>query len=146
MFAFPAASLALPAARSTVTDPFEVGVTVNVYVVPDPESADLAPLPTDTPASEKPVTGSENVAVTVNAAFVGFEELDVRATVGAAVSSVIVAVAVVDALPAASLYCTQTVFVPSPAESVSEVVAEYEVVEVTAVHEAAEQSLPSAAR
>jgi len=50
------------------------------------------------------------------------------------------------ALPAASLYCTQTVFVPSPAESVSEVVAEYEVVEVTAVHEAAEQSLPSAAR
>ena len=82
----------------------------------------------------------------MNAAFVGFEELDVRATVGAAVSSVIVAVAVVDALPAASLYCTQTVFVPSPAESVSEVVAEYEVVEVTAVHEAAEQSLPSAAR
>ena len=34
------------------------------------------PLPTDTAASEKPVTGSENTAVTGNAALVGFDELD----------------------------------------------------------------------
>jgi len=44
------------------------------------------------------------------------------------------------------LYCVQTVLVPSPLETVSGAVVESESVDVTATHEAAEQSVPSATR
>ena len=86
MFAFPAASLALAAARSTVTVPSAAGVTVNVYVAPEPERFDVAPLPTDTPAKEKPLTGSEKVAVTMKAALVGFDAPDESVTEGGVAS------------------------------------------------------------
>src|SRR4051812_8767952 len=67
----PAASLAAPAARSTVTAPSADGVTVNVYALPEPVRPDPAPLPTMIEATPNPLTGSENVAVTVNAALAG---------------------------------------------------------------------------
>jgi len=111
--------------------------------VPEPLKPEIVPLPTLTSLDVKPVTDFENVAVTEKAAFVGSAAADESATVGAA-SSVMDAVAVVEMLPAASLYCAQTVFAPSPLESVKETVVENEAAEATVFQDAAEQSEPSA--
>ncbi len=116
-FAFPAVSLAAPAATSTVTPPSAVGVTVNEYDAPEPESADAAPLLTPMSVRSKPVTISENVAVTVKAPFVGSAAVvasvsdgRVRSAVRAScVAGVLVLPAASDAAPAA----TSTVTVPS---------------------------------
>ena len=81
-----AESCAESAGICTVTVPSLVGVTVNVYVVPEPERLDAVPPVTVIPPSTSPVTDSENVAVTVNAEFVGFGAEVVSDTVGATLS------------------------------------------------------------
>ena len=63
MFEFSEASKQTPAATSTVTAPSAVGVTLNVYVVPDPEILLTLPLPTVISEDVKPVTDSLNVMV-----------------------------------------------------------------------------------
>ena len=93
-----------------------------------------------------PLTDSEKVAVMTKAPLIGVPTAVASATVGATVSSSIVAVAVVETLPAPSLNDAQTVFVPSPRESVSEAVVASEAVDGTATQDAAEQSLPRATR
>ena len=65
---------------------------------------------------------------------------------GAIVSSTIESVAVAETFPCASLYCAQTVWLPSPLVKVWATVWLNDVVEVTACHEADEQSLPFATR
>ena len=92
------------------------------------------------------MTLSENVAVTVKPPATGLAAAEASVTVGATVSSVIVCVDVVEMLVAASLYWTQAVFTPSPADSVSDAELEKDSEEVTATHEALVQLLPSATR
>ena len=58
----------------------------NVYVVPEPERPDASPPVTLISPSVSPVTGSENVAVTVNAAFVVSGAKVLSVTVGATLS------------------------------------------------------------
>src|SRR4051812_49364846 len=101
---FPAASLAPPAGTPTATVPALDGVTVKVYAAPEPESPDLPPPATVTSASVKPVTLSENVAVTVKALFVGFGARVLSTTLGRVASYARVScVATVLPLPAASV-------------------------------------------
>ena len=78
----PAESCALLAGICTVTVPSVVGVTVNVYVVPEPERLDALPLVTVISPSANPLTDLLKVAVTVNVEFVGFGAEVVRFTVG----------------------------------------------------------------
>ena len=52
-------------------------------MVPEPERLLATPLPTVISERMNPVTDSENVAVTENAALVGFEDDDESETVGA---------------------------------------------------------------
>ena len=85
MLPLPAVSCAVLAWICAVTVP-ALGVTVNVYVVPEPERLDAVPPVTVIPPSTSPVTDCENVAVTVNAAFVGFGAEVVSDTVGATLS------------------------------------------------------------
>ena len=65
---------------------------------------------------------------------------------GASVSSTIVSVAVAETFPAASRYCAQTVFAPSPDARVWGIVWAKLVVAGTPTQVAAEQSLPFATR
>lgn len=86
---FVAASIPAAAGISTVTGPSVVGVTTIVYTV----ELTALKLQVDALVTLKSppvtqVTGSLNVAVTVNAAFVGFEAGVERTTVGALVSTV----------------------------------------------------------
>jgi len=67
-----------------VTVPSAVGVTVKEYVVPEPESPETVPLPTVMSEAMKPVTLSENVAVTENAPATVLAAADDSTTVGAA--------------------------------------------------------------
>ena len=104
MFALPYASVAVPAATSTVTVPSADGVIVAVYVVPLPDS-DADPPDTVMSLATKLDVLSEKVMVTANVDPVaGSDELLVIATVGD-VSSCVHAnwVAAVLVLPAASV-------------------------------------------
>ena len=78
----PAVSCALLAWICTDTVP-ALGVTVNVYVVPEPERLDAVPPVTVISPCVSPVTDCENVAVTVNAEFTEAEDVEVRVTDGA---------------------------------------------------------------
>ena len=73
---------ATPAGICTDTVP-ALGVTVNVYVVPEPERLDAVPPVTVISPCVSPVTDCENVAVTVNAEFTEAEDVEVRVTDGA---------------------------------------------------------------
>ena len=86
MLPLPAESCAESAGICTVTVPSVVGVTVNVYVVPEPERLDAVPLVTLISPSASPVTDLLKVAVTVNVEFVGEVAVVVSFTVGAVVS------------------------------------------------------------
>jgi hypothetical protein len=73
----------------TFTAPCAVGVTSNVYVVPEPEKLPIVPLDAVMSPTVKPVTDSENVAVNgIGEAFVAAGADDVIVTVGAVVSIV----------------------------------------------------------
>ena len=85
VLSLPAESCATPAGICTDTVP-AFGVTVNVYVVPEPERLDFVPPVTLISSSVSSETGSENVAVTVNAAFVVSGAKVVSNTVGATLS------------------------------------------------------------
>ena len=117
MLALPTASVATPAATSTVTVPSAEGVIVAVYVLPLPDS-DLVPPETVMSPTTKLVVVSEKVMVTSNVDPVaGLEELLVMATVGAVPSYVHVYVldAVLPLLPASvnAPAPTDTLGVPS---------------------------------
>ena len=88
MLALPTASVATPAATSTVTVPSADGVIVAVYVVPLPDS-DAVPPPTVMSPTTKLVVVSEKVITTANVDPVaGFDAVLVIATVGAVPSYV----------------------------------------------------------
>ena len=83
MFALPTASVATPAATSTVIVPSADGVIVAVYVVPLPERVEDPP-PTVISELTKLVVVSLKVITTAMVEVVaGLEALDVIATVGA---------------------------------------------------------------
>ena len=110
----PAESCALLAGICTVTVPSVVGVTVNVYVVPEPERLDAVPLVTLISPSASPVTDLVKVAVTLNAVFVGEVAAVARFTVGLLVVIVHVYEAgVASVLPAVSFALTLNVWEPS---------------------------------
>jgi hypothetical protein len=72
-----------PAGTSTVTAPSAVGVTLNVYVVPDPVKLLMVPLPTVTSEDSKSVTDSSNVMVIgMDEEFVGDDSVEVMVAVG----------------------------------------------------------------
>ena len=100
MLPFPAASFATSASISTLTVPPDVGVTVNVYVVPLPEKLEAVPFVTVIFPNTKLETDSLNVAVTENGALTGSEAAEVRATVGWVLSTVKVAVDSAEEIPA----------------------------------------------
>jgi hypothetical protein len=82
VFALPYASDATPAPTSTVTVPSALGVSVAVYVVPLPESDDVAPLRVRSPLAKLAVD-SLNVIVTAMVELeAGFDALEVIVTVG----------------------------------------------------------------
>ena len=82
VFALPYASVATPAATSTVTVPSADGVIVAVYVVPLPDS-DTEPPPTVMSPATKLDVLSEKVIVTAKVDPVaGLDELLVIVTVG----------------------------------------------------------------
>lgn len=73
------------AGTATVTEPSEVGFTLKVNVVPEPDTFVTVAFVAVTLDEEKPLTGAENVAVTgIVAAFVTAEVGLVSATVGPA--------------------------------------------------------------
>ena len=82
MFALPDASVAIPAPTSTVTVPSALGVRVAVYVVPLPESVDVAPLRVRS-VFTKLVVDSLKVIVTAMVELeAGSDAVEVIATVG----------------------------------------------------------------
>jgi hypothetical protein len=111
-----------------------LGVTVNVYVVPEPERLDAVPPVTLISPSVSPVTDSENVAVTVNAAFVGFGAEVLSVTVGAVLSKVtkepsVVLLTVVPAFDARSENDIENGTVPAVSPDAMTYVAVHEVPE-----------------
>jgi hypothetical protein len=85
----PAASCANPAAIDTDTAPCAVGVTLVVYVEPEPENPDNEPFVTVIEELANPVTTSENVIVTgIGLTLVVLLAVDVIVTVGATLSNV----------------------------------------------------------
>ena len=82
MLALPYASVATPAAMSTVTVPSALGVRVAVYVAPLPESDDVAPLSVNSLLTKLDVD-SEKVIVTAMVELeAGSDAVEVIATVG----------------------------------------------------------------
>ncbi|MBA1342010.1 MAG: hypothetical protein C5S52_00185 [ANME-2 cluster archaeon] len=121
-----AISTAAPPAISTVTVPSAAGATNAVYTAPLPPKLPTAPFPTVISDMLNPVTSSLNVMVIeIVTAFVGLVSLLIIVTVGTVASNSIVSLIAVDSLPAASLYFTYTVFVPSPLLSVKLLLVAY---------------------
>jgi hypothetical protein len=87
VFPFVAKSFATHAPTFTLTAHCAVGVTVQLYVPPNPLPL---PFPIVTSVNMKLYTGSLNVAVTVNVVFVYAPTADVKLTVGTHVSFIIV--------------------------------------------------------
>ena len=87
-FALPAASRAAPATTSTSTTAgADAGMTVRSNCEPLPLAAATVPPATETPAGEKPSTGSENwIWIGIGVAVVGFGADEDTSTVGFAVS------------------------------------------------------------
>ena len=86
MFALPYASVATPAATSTVTVPSALGVRVAVYVVPLPESVDVAPLSVSSLLTKLDVDSLEVIVTTIVEVEAGSDALEVIATVGPVLS------------------------------------------------------------
>ena len=87
LLAFPAASLATPAATSIVTSPSADGVIVRVYVVPLPDRV-AEPPEIEASESTNPVTDSLNVTVTSNVEVVNSAAEAVIETVGLVASTI----------------------------------------------------------
>jgi hypothetical protein len=86
VFALPYASVATPAPTSTVTVPSALGVSVAVYVVPLPESDDVAPLSVNSLLTKLDVD-SEKVIVTAMVELeAGSDAVEVIVTVGPVLS------------------------------------------------------------
>ncbi len=85
---FPAASVATPALTSTDTVPSVVGVISKSYTIPLPVKLPAVPFVTVISPTTKFVVDSPNVALTFIVPFVGSGSLEVRVTVGPAVSTV----------------------------------------------------------
>ena len=88
MFALPYASVATPAAMSTVTVPSALGVRVAVYVVPLPESDDVAPLSVNSLLTKLDVDSLKVIVTAMVELVAGSEAVEVIATVGPVPSSV----------------------------------------------------------
>ena len=82
MFALPYASVATPAAMSTVTVPSALGVRVAVYVVPLPESDDVAPLSVNSLLTKLDVDSLKVIVTAMVELEAGFDALEVIVTVG----------------------------------------------------------------
>ena len=82
MFALPYASVATPAAMSTVTVPSALGVRVAVYVVPLPESDDVAPLSVNSLLTKLDVDSLKVIVTAMVELVAGSEAVEVIATVG----------------------------------------------------------------
>ena len=86
MFALPYASVATPAAMSTVTVPSALGVRVAVYVVPLPESVDVAPLSVRSLLTKLDVDSLKVIVTAIVEVEAGSEADEVIATVGPVLS------------------------------------------------------------
>jgi hypothetical protein len=115
----------------TVTSPWPVGVTVNVYVVPEPLKLPpvTAPLVIEISVLIKPVTDSLNVAVTgIGDTLVGLGDIEDNVTVGEVVSITIFLLALSELVAPglgrvrAALFPAESLIVAVPGK-VSDVVA-----------------------
>src|SRR5579872_5992707 len=97
--------MALNVPTLMLTRPVAVGVTLNVYVVPEPLKRLTVPLLTATSDALKPVTGSLNLAMTgIGDVCVGLAEEELSVTEGDTVSKMRINVAAgVFPFPAASI-------------------------------------------
>ena len=86
MFALPGASVATPAPTSTVIVPSALGVRVAVYVVPLPESVDVAPLSVRSPFTKLDVDSLKVIITAMVELEAGSDADEVIATVGAVLS------------------------------------------------------------
>jgi hypothetical protein len=82
VFALPYASVATPAPTSTVTVPSALGVSVAVYVVPLPESDDVAPLSVNSLLTKLDVDSEKVIVTTMVELEAGSDAVEVIATVG----------------------------------------------------------------
>ena len=86
MFALPGASVATPAPTSTVIVPSALGVRVAVYVVPLPESVDVAPLSVRSLFTKLDVDSLKVIVTAMVELEAGSDADEVIATVGAVLS------------------------------------------------------------